>query len=292
MKNGNRSQWLFYGMGIFIFLLTFSLITLMIVYPAESRTAVDHTGTDIRFNAPRHPLREAVQQNNLSVVMKRIKGAYTAYGLCGGDHADAYILSLTGVADTTGMSPLMTAGSRLGFYELYTFPELAVPLALMMHKRPSLLVPARPFLQNGSNEFPAYIGYVRKADTALLQAMLQESTLSHLFPGDTRFAYREEDCDHLEVYAVRHSRAAIFSSEYILEASSRVSMYSGEPQIVVTFGPEAAAAWERLIATNKGRPLAICLNNRVLSVPVVREEPAANEKAAAAAKREKRSSMG
>lgn len=275
MKNWLRSRSLFPGISLLIFTLTLSLVVLMIVFPSEQNVTGSDPSTHNAFDAGRYPLSEGAP-GSMSAIIKKPKAGYNGDTHSKTNDENSYLLSLTGAADTAGIALAIATRSKLGFYELYTFRELALPLSLLMHKKPLLLIPANGLLQNGLSEFPAYVGYVKKADTALLQAMMQEPPFSHLFPADARLAYRDHGGDRLEVFALRNRHSAVFSGEYIIEASSRRNMYNGQPQIVVSFADDAAADWEHLMNANKGRPLAACINSQVLATPMT-ETPVVDE---------------
>jgi preprotein translocase subunit SecD len=128
---------------------------------------------------------------------------------------------------------------------------------------------------SGSVRSPSQIGYVLKKDTLFVSSQLYRKELMDRLPAEVKFLYGvPEDMpkrkEYIPLYAVRAypGKPAVLGNDDIMHATADYSM-NGVPQISFQFNPVAAGKWERMTAENIGKPIAIILDNRVISAPNV-----------------------
>lgn len=128
---------------------------------------------------------------------------------------------------------------------------------------------------SGNTRFPAYIGYVLKKDTAFVSAALQRKELMSSFPIDLKFLYgvpekKNKDTEFMPIYAVRldPGKPALLGNNDIMKAKADYNMY-GNAEIIFEFNPVAARKWARMTEANIGKPIAIIIDNAVISAPNV-----------------------
>lgn len=141
----------------------------------------------------------------------------------------------------------------------------------------NLIVPSEPYEANQKKQFPSYLGMVRIADTAHLTEELNRNAFAHTLPVDLKFmygpAYSHSDPQKKEfvyLYAVRAypGKPPTLDNDDIMTAKFDYTT-TGEPEIYFTFNPVATKKWERMTTANVGKPIAMILDNQVISAPNV-----------------------
>lgn len=117
-------------------------------------------------------------------------------------------------------------------------------------------------------------------DTAQINDIIQRDDVQSLLPSDLHFVWEVKprqqdgtDTELLELYAVRRGRGgqAPLTGEVIVDARQDYDEAS-RPAVSMRMNSEGARKWKRLTANNIGRRVAIILDNRVYSAPVVQGE--------------------
>ena len=125
--------------------------------------------------------------------------------------------------------------------------------------------------------YPAAIGAVLPKDTSFLDSVLQLKEILQTLPQDLKFLYgpvihdeEKKVIDHLELFAVRSFPGipAPISNNSIMKARVEDG-YNNEPIISLEFNALATKKWERLTTENVGKPIAIIINDQVISAPNV-----------------------
>jgi SecD/SecF fusion protein len=138
---------------------------------------------------------------------------------------------------------------------------------------------SQPYQQsNGKVIFPAGLGFIKKNDTTYLNEILRDQEIMMHFPGSLRFAYGEygnsssENDSLLAFYALKivdQSFNPIPTGDQIYKAELDIEPATGYNVIMFAFNAQGSEAWYRMTERNVGRPIAILLNDFVLSAPVV-----------------------
>ena len=115
-------------------------------------------------------------------------------------------------------------------------------------------------------------------DTSRINRILARSDVQSLLPSDLDFVWevsprQQGDLELLQLYAVKRGRGgkAPLTGEVITQARQDYDQNS-QPAISMQMNAEGARLWRRLTAGNVNRQVAIVLDRRVYSAPVVNEE--------------------
>ncbi len=115
-------------------------------------------------------------------------------------------------------------------------------------------------------------------DTSRINRILARSDVQSLLPSDLDFVWEvsprlQGDLELLQLYAVKRGRGgkAPLTGEVITQARQDYDQNS-RPAISMQMNAEGARLWRRLTAGNVNRQVAIVLDRRVYSAPVVNEE--------------------
>lgn len=132
-----------------------------------------------------------------------------------------------------------------------------------------------------TNEVPT-IGYVMKKDTAKLNRYLNLDVVKNKFPNNVRFVYGAENKDArrdanapLQLYAIRTvpgSGDAKLEGDHVTDARMDYNQLTGQPEVSMEMDPTGAHIWRKMTADNKGHYVAVVLDDRVYSSPIVNDE--------------------
>ncbi|MDF9799457.1 SecD/SecF fusion protein [Catalinimonas alkaloidigena] len=117
-------------------------------------------------------------------------------------------------------------------------------------------------------------------DTSTINDIIERDDVQSLLPSDLHFVWEVKprqqdgtDIELLELYSIRRGRGgeAPLTGEVIIDARQDYDEAS-RPAVSMRMNSEGARKWKRLTANNIGRRVAIILDNRVYSAPVVQGE--------------------
>jgi SecD/SecF fusion protein len=135
-------------------------------------------------------------------------------------------------------------------------------------------------------EGPAIGIATSKADTALVNSYLKIAQSKNVFPSKLKFMWGNKEVEtkqdgkvvgtYFELFAIkqtdRKGKAAL-SGDIITEARKDYSQQSGGlPLISMSMNSEAAQKWKVLTGANKGKSIAVVMDNMVYSAPRVNGE--------------------
>lgn len=120
-------------------------------------------------------------------------------------------------------------------------------------------------------------GYIKENGMHAVDSILAIPEISKLFPKDLRFMW---DLNSTEIpkmgkvvalYPVKTPKdeKVLVDGKDILDARVEISGYSHKPVIAITMNLEGTQDWEIMTRKNVGRAIAITMDNKVLSCPVV-----------------------
>jgi len=124
------------------------------------------------------------------------------------------------------------------------------------------------------------VGVAAAGDTAKVNSYLSMAQVKSLFPHDVRFLWSVKPMDKVENrYALvaikvstRDGRAPL-DGGVITDAREEYGNNSGgQAEVTMSMNAEGTKVWARLTADNKGRCIAIVLDNYVYSYPTVNDE--------------------
>lgn len=125
-----------------------------------------------------------------------------------------------------------------------------------------------------------------KADTALVNRYLKIAQSKNIFPSKLKFMWGSKEVEtkqegkvvgtYFELFAIkqtdRNGKAAL-SGDIITEARKDYNQQSGgTPLISMSMNSEAAQKWKVLTGSNKGKSIAVVMDNMVYSAPRVNGE--------------------
>lgn len=130
--------------------------------------------------------------------------------------------------------------------------------------------------QNGSVQYPSYLGYVQLKDTALIGNYLRMDIVKNKFPSNLVFMYGKPESDDpkfrniLPLYAIRtkDNGSAELEGENVSEARQDFDD-KGRIAIKMSMDPIGTKIWAKMTEKNIGKPIAIVLDNTVYSAPFV-----------------------
>lgn len=123
------------------------------------------------------------------------------------------------------------------------------------------------------------LGLVDKRDTMLLMKYFNYPEVKATLPANCIIMLgaspEKNDPNKYAVYAVKpkiDDNAPLLEGDIIRSASQTYDPSNGEAQVTMQMKSDGAKKWRRITADNKGKYIAIVLDNQVYSAPVVNEE--------------------
>ncbi len=131
-----------------------------------------------------------------------------------------------------------------------------------------------------------------KADTALINKYLGIAKSKNVFPSKLKFMWGAKEVEqknsdgkvvatYFELYAIKQTDSkgkAALSGDIITDARKDYDQRSGGvPLISMSMNTEAAAKWKTITGANKGKSIAVVMDNMVYSAPRVNSEIAGGQ---------------
>ena len=123
------------------------------------------------------------------------------------------------------------------------------------------------------------IGYVMINDTSLVRSYLENPAVRSAFPADISFMYGIPDVNEnkkapfVAMYGIKTygNEKAKLEGEAVVDARSDYNPTTGQPEVSMRMNPSGARTWADMTRANKGRFIAIVLDNIVYSAPRVND---------------------
>ena len=132
-----------------------------------------------------------------------------------------------------------------------------------------------------SNNSPV-LGYVAKKDTAKLNSYFRMDVARGKFPNNIKFLYGAESKENrrnpnapLELYAIKTvsgSDEAKLEGNHVTQARMDYNPLTGKPEVSMEMDATGSIIWKKMTGDNKGRFVAVVLDDKVYSAPRVNEE--------------------
>jgi SecD/SecF fusion protein len=127
-------------------------------------------------------------------------------------------------------------------------------------------------------QYPAALGYVQLKDTGLVNRYLAMDIVKSKLPGNVVFMYGKQENEDpqfkniLPIYAVKtlDNSTAELEGEHVSEASQDYDE-RGRTAIKMNMDATGTRIWAKMTERNRGKPVAIVLDNFVYSAPFVNE---------------------
>lgn len=188
------------------------------------------------------------------------------------------VVEMPGFSDSNAVEDLVQADARLSFHLVAMPDEVAMIIgdidALVPEDFQSLLAERMPSTTMGA------VAVRAPENFELVDQILQRPTVQSLIPRDKMFLWGNEeepfppyfDFPHRYLYLVQQ-KSEVTGAEL---DSNRTFVYldpqTGQPKVSLTFDDEGAYRFRRTTRDNVNRHLAVVLNDRVYTAPVIRTE--------------------
>ncbi|MCR5820036.1 MAG: protein translocase subunit SecDF [Bacteroidaceae bacterium] len=133
-------------------------------------------------------------------------------------------------------------------------------------------------LQVMQQDYGCVVGYASKRDMEAISALFETPEAKSVLPDDIRFKWGVKGIDKneevFELYAIKvteRSGRAPLEGDVVTDARDEYDNY-GKPCVSMQMNVEGARRWAALTKANKGRPIAIVLDDYVYSAPNVINE--------------------
>jgi SecD/SecF fusion protein len=178
-------------------------------------------------------------------------------------------------ADTASLSSLLAKGSTTAGGDSAGAPEDEL-------KKIPLLSVWNPYITQQGQVVPGpIVGMVAKKDTAKMSAYLALDVVRSKFPPNVKFVYGAESREErrnpngmLALYAIKLAPGggAPLEGDRVTDARMDYNQLNGEPEVSLEMDMTGAQIWRKMTARNKGRYIAVTLDDKVYSCPVVNDE--------------------
>jgi SecD/SecF fusion protein len=134
--------------------------------------------------------------------------------------------------------------------------------------------------QTGQAVDNGQIGLVATRDTGIVRTYLQNPAVAAHFPADVLWAYgipetgeNNKRNNFVALYGIKTKglEKAPLEGEAVVEARSDFNPTTNQPEVTMKMNPAGARTWANLTRANKGRFIAIVLDNIVYSAPRVND---------------------
>ncbi len=180
-------------------------------------------------------------------------------------------------SDTASLSNLLARGADTGADTEGTSGQAAEELK----KIPLLSVWNPNITQQGQVVPGPVVGLVAKKDTAAFNRYINLDVVRSKFPHNVKFVFGAESRSEkrnanapLVLYAIKLAPGggAPLEGDRVTEARMDFNPLSGEPEVSLEMDMAGAQIWRKMTAKNKGRYVAVTLDDKVYSCPIVNDE--------------------
>lgn len=204
------------------------------------------------------------------------------------------LIELPGVKEPERVKKLLQGSANLEFWETYNYGEIAsflisankvtediaaqdstVVADSLAQPQANTLFSKLMLLQEPST---ALIGMAKSDDMEAINAMLELPQVKEVLPANLKLCWEFKPYDEKnKVYSLialksTNTGEASLSGDVITDASDDFDRYTSRSIVNMSMDTEAAVKWAQLTRDNKGRSIAIVLDNRVYSYPNVNQE--------------------
>jgi SecD/SecF fusion protein len=186
-------------------------------------------------------------------------------------------------ADTSSLASLM-GGNNTGSNANNsgaTNDTSALALQEQQKKNPLFSVWYPNITQDGQVNQGPIVGIVAKKDTAKLNAYLALDVVKNKFPNNVRFFYgaeQKKDARNanmpLYLYAIRTAPGgeSKLEGDHVTDARMDYNPLTGKPEVSMSMDMTGGRAWKKMTGENVGKYVAVVLDDKVYSAPLVNGE--------------------
>lgn len=249
--------------------LIYILITIFIgttLFSAIPKTALKTPQNIIIQCVDKYPSLENLDKS-ASIIESRLKD----FGLqtldVSADENGAIIeISFDDPIDMATISPLLTSKGKVEFYE--TLDRLDVIRNLDKDEELKSILK----MGEGDEKFDVnagILGYCKEENKARVDLYLEKHYVSKPDKGSNFFWSAQAD-EHGDFQLYLLNKEAALDNSFISEAVTKTSFSGSSPALMLTFDEAETSIWWELTKKNIGKSIAIVLDQKVLSAPMVR----------------------
>ncbi|RYE24777.1 MAG: protein translocase subunit SecDF, partial [Sphingobacteriales bacterium] len=196
--------------------------------------------------------------------------------------ADTTKTATTKTADTGSLASLMGSSATGDSDGKVAGTDSASKSAEDQKKKSPLFAVWYPNIsQQGNINQGPIVGIVRKLDTAALNKYLALDVVRNKFPNNIKFVYQaqnKEDAHNpnapLYLLALRTAPngGAKLEGDHVTEARMDYSPFDGKPEVSMAMDVAGARIWKKMTGDNVGKYVAVVLDDKVYSAPLVNGE--------------------
>jgi SecD/SecF fusion protein len=185
--------------------------------------------------------------------------------------------------DTASLSNLMGGTAADGAKTAAGGKDSAAIAMADAQKKNPLFAVWYPNITQDNNINPGpVVGIVAKKDTAKLNGYLNLDIVRNKFPNNVRFVYGAEDKKDsrnpnapLYLYAIKTAPGtggAKLEGDHVVEARMDYNALTGKPEVAMAMDVTGARIWKKMTGENTGKYVAVVLDDKVYSAPLVNGE--------------------
>ncbi|MCD6062724.1 MAG: protein-export rane protein SecD, partial [Flavipsychrobacter sp.] len=184
-------------------------------------------------------------------------------------------------SDTASLTSIMGGDKPANTTAAGGADSASLAMADAQKKNPLFAVWYPNVTQQGQVNQGPVVGLVAKKDTAKLNEYLNLDVVRNKFPNNVKFVYgAEEKADvrnpnaPLMLYALRTAPGggAKLEGDRVTDARMDYNPLSGKPEVSMSMDVAGARTWKKMTGENTGRYVAVVLDDKVYSAPLVNGE--------------------
>jgi SecD/SecF fusion protein len=194
----------------------------------------------------------------------------------------AKIATTTSATDTGSLASLMGSSTASDSNNKVAGKDSSSKVAdEQKRKNPLFAVWYPNVTQQGNINQGPVVGIVAKKDTAILNKYLALDVVKNKFPNNIKFVFQAEDKKEsrnpnapLYMYALKTAPngGAKLEGDHVTEARMDYSPFDGKPEVTMAMDVTGARLWKKMTGDNVGKYVAVVLDDRVYSAPLVNGE--------------------
>lgn len=249
---------------------------LLVIFLLISSSAIAQTHLHrYYFKVTTHPANISKKDidSTVTILTKRLsKQGYQNAAVAYDTAIAKFVVTTKDVLDSTYILFSLIKPFRLFIYETYSLKELSgnfLKFAADKRAKTSIESFVELIHTNPSNGF-AHIGLLNLADTAKFRKVKTE--INKYLPADwiLAFPYKlssPKDA-YIQVYGLKENEAKMDVNAMLADCKVAVD-YRGHPNIALSFNQLGTKWFAKITNSNVGRPIAIVIDNRVVTAPFV-----------------------
>ncbi|MBS1779550.1 MAG: protein translocase subunit SecDF [Bacteroidetes bacterium] len=184
--------------------------------------------------------------------------------------------------DTASLSSLLAGGKTDGTKTANGGDSAANAMKDAQKKNPLFSVWYPNISQQGNVNQGPVVGIVAKKDTAKLNHYLSLDVVRNKFPNNVKFVYGAQDKKDgrnpnapLYLYALKTAPGESESKlegDHVTDARMDYSPLTGKPEVSMNMDVTGARVWKKMTGDNVGKYVAVVLDDKVYSAPLVNGE--------------------